>query len=405
MPESGTIESVGLDAFDLIASHPMFRGVAPEILAPLIRGCELRTLRQGDVLLESGQQNRSLFLLLDGQLKVLFDRVDSEQGFLIGAGECVGEISVIDGGMATAFVVAGAPSRLLALSESDVWEGLIRVPEIARNFMRLLADRFRARNAAMQKALEQQLRHEHLQKELAIAQEIQIGILPSDFDVWPEIDIAAEMTAARHVGGDFYDVFAVGPETVCLAIGDVSGKGVPAALFMVRTMSLLRTKVLEHHSVNVALTQLNQLLCEDNPASMFATLVVGILDRRTGVFTYATAGHDAVLIGRGGRHFQPQTPPRGILAGFDNGATYDLASVSLSIGDTLVMYTDGVTEAMNGEYQMFTLERLIDCLNAAPASSARTLARNIGAAVKEFAAGTAPSDDLTMVILRYLGAE
>jgi phosphoserine phosphatase RsbU/P len=405
VPESGTMQSVGPDAFGLIASHPLFRGVAPEILGPLIRSCELRILAQGEVLLEFGQQNRSLFLLLDGQLKVLLDRVDSEQGFLIAPGECVGEISVIDGGMATAFVVAGAPSRLLALSETDVWEGLIRVPPVARNFMRLLADRFRARNEAMQKALEQQLRHEHLQKELAIAQEIQLGILPNDLDVWPEIDIAAEMTAARHVGGDFYDVFSVGPDTVCVAIGDVSGKGVPAALFMVRTMSLLRAKVLEHQTANVALSKLNGLLCEDNPTSMFATLVVGILDRRSGVFAYATAGHDAVLVGKGGWNFQPQIPPRGILAGVDENVTYDLASVSLGIGDTLVMYTDGVTEAMNGEHQMFTLERLIDCLNGAPASSAETLARNIGSAVKEFAAGTAPSDDLTMVILRYLGAE
>lgn len=402
MPESGIIHPVVLDDLGLVASHALFRGVAPEILDPLIRGCELRDLAEGDVLLAAGQQNRTLFLLIEGQLKVLFDRVDSDQGILIGPGECAGEVTAIDGGVTTASVVANVPSRVLVLSEADVWEGLIRVPEVARNFMRLVVDRFRG---AIRKTLEQQLRHEHQQKELAIAQEIQLGILPHDFDVWPEIDLAAEMTAARHVGGDFYDVFSVGPDTVCVAIGDVSGKGVPAALFMVRTMSLLRAKVLEHQPVNMALTKLNELLCADNPTFMFATLIVGILDRRTGAFTYATAGHDAVLVGREGRDFEPLTPPRGVLAGFDQNATYDLASVSLGIGDTLVLYTDGVTEAMNGDQQMFTFDRLIGCLNSAPSSSAEGLARNVTSAVREFAAGTAPSDDLTMLILRYLGEQ
>ncbi|MCU0833042.1 MAG: SpoIIE family protein phosphatase [Chromatiaceae bacterium] len=405
MPESETVHPAGSADFDLISRHALFQGVAPETLGPLVRGCELRVLAHGDVLLTPGQRNRSLFLLLDGQLKVRLDRVDSEEGFLIVPGECAGEISAIDCGVATAFVVAAAPSRLLVLSESDIWEGLFRVPEIARNFMRLFADRFRARNEAIQKALEQQLRYEHIQKELAIAQEIQLGMLPHELNLWPEIEVAAEMTPARQVGGDFYDVFPVGPNACCLAIGDVSGKGVPAALFMVRTMALLRAEVLKDQPVNVALAKLNELLCADNPTCMFATLIAGIIDRRSGVFTYATAGHDAVLVGASGGQFQPLPPPRGILAGLDKDATYDLASVSLGSGDVLVMYTDGVTEAMNADHRMFTLARLMDCLNTKPASSADGLARRVSLAVKDFTAGTMPSDDLTMVILRYLGAE
>jgi sigma-B regulation protein RsbU (phosphoserine phosphatase) len=405
VPGSETVHPAGSADLDLVSRHALFQGIAPETLGPLVSGCELRTLARGDVLLTPGQRNRSLFLLLDGQLKVCLDRVDSEGGFLIAPGECAGEISAIDCGVATAFVVAAAPSRLLVLSESDIWEGLFRVPEIARNFLRLFADRFRARAEAMQKALEQQIRFEHIQKELAIAQEIQLGMLPHELDVWPEIEVAAEMRPARQVGGDFYDVFPVGSDTCCLAIGDVSGKGVPAALFMVRAMALLRAEILKDQPVNVALSKLNELLCADNPTCMFATLVVGIMDRRTGVFTYATAGHDAVLIGAQGAQFQPLPPPRGILAGLDKDATYDLASVSLESGDVLMMYTDGVTEAMNADHQMFTLGRLMDCLNVEPASSADGLARRVSLTVKDFTAGTIPSDDLTMVILRYLGAK
>lgn len=405
MPQSETLQRVGPADVDLISRHALFQGIASDTLGPLVRGCEIRTLVRGDVLLTPGQRNRSLFLLLDGQLKVRLDRVDSEEGFIIAKGECAGEVSAIDCGVATAFVVAEASSRILVLSESDIWEGLFQVPEIARNFMRLFADRFRARSEAMQKALEQQLRYEHIQKELAIAQDIQLGMLPHDFHVWPEIEVAAQMTPARQVGGDFYDVFPVGPDACCLAIGDVSGKGVPAALFMVRAMALLRAEVLKDQPVNVALSKLNELLCADNPTCMFTTLVVGIIDRRSGVFTYATAGHDAVLVGAKGEHFQSLPPPRGILAGIDKDATYDLASVALDSGDVLVMYTDGVTEAMNGDHQMFKLERLMDCVNAEPASSAEGLARRVALAVDGFTAGTMPSDDLTMVILRYLGAE
>ena len=388
----------------LISRQALFADIPYSALEPLIERCELRQLAGGDVLLAPGQANQTLYLLVDGRLKVRIDRVDSQEGFLILPGECTGEISIVDGKAATAFVVADEPCSVLAIPEAVLWEDFLKVPGIAKNFMRLFAERFRARNQAMQQALEQELRYEHLQKELAIAHDLQLGMLPRHFDVEAEIDLAAEMTPARHIGGDFYDSFRVGSDEYCVAIGDVSGKGVPAALFMVRAMTLLRTEVLKAQPLEEAVRCLNVLLCEDNPTCMFATLIVGVLNKRTGSFRYVSAGHDPIVFGARGTGFRPLPVPRGILAGIDERATYELGALTLAPGDVLLLYTDGVTEAMNPDGELFHFERLLHCLEEAPVDSAGELAERIKGAVGEFTAGAPASDDLTLVILRYRGA-
>ncbi len=386
------------------ARHALFEGVPPSTLESLLDRCEIRSLRVGEVLLAPGQINKHLYLLLEGQLQVRIDRIDSEQGFPIGPGEYTGEISVIDCQPATAFVVASEPSQVLVLNEEEIWERLFPVPRIARNFMRLFADRFRARNEAMRKSLEQQLRYEHLQKELAIAHEIQLGMLPRDLDLEPAIEVVADMIPAQQVGGDFYDFFPVNPEEYGVAIGDVSGKGISAALFMVRTMILLRTELLKDRPIDEAVRGLNVMLCEENPTCMFATLIAGILNKRTGVFRYVNAGHDAVVFGERGVNYRPLPPPRGILVGLDPGATYEVASLVLDQGDVVLLYTDGVTEAMNHDRHLFTVDRLMECLRQMSGVSPQELAERIKRAVREFTAGAPPSDDVTLLILRYQGA-
>ncbi len=389
-----------------IARHALFAGVSFDGLHAILARCAIQELGIGQVLLAPGQVNRTLYLVLDGQLKAHIDQIDSEEGFLIGPGECMGEISVIDSKPVTAFVVAEAPSRVLAVAEEDLWGGLLQHPQIAKNFMRLFAERFRARTEVMQKALEQQLRYEHMQKELAIAQEIQLGMLPHDLDLdlGPEIDLAAEIMPASRVGGDFYDVIPITPDEYGIAIGDVSGKGVPAALFMVRTLTLLRAELLKSQPIEDALRNVNLRLCEENAASMFATLIVAVINKSTGHLRYVNAGHDPILFGEPGRGYRPLPPPSGILIGLDETATYVVESLTLSKQDVLVLYTDGATEAMDHEHRLFTLDRLTACLDAQPTASAQGLADAVTVAVKQFSDGAAQSDDLTLVVLRYLGA-
>ncbi|MGB5199394.1 MAG: SpoIIE family protein phosphatase [Sedimenticolaceae bacterium] len=389
---------------DRIAALEIFFDIPVGTLEALLHYCELRQLAPGELLLSPGEKNDTLYLLLEGRLNVNFERPTGDGDFLIEPGECVGEISIIDGRPATAFVAAAQPSVLLAVSESRFWSDFITNPQVARNFMRLFAERFRARNQMMQRALEERLRYEHLEKELGIAQEIQAGMLPHDLDLRPQIDIVAEMVPARHVGGDFYDVFALGDDEYCIAIGDVSGKGVPAALFMVRAMTLLRAEMLRPQTLEWAVQRLNAALCEDNERCMFVTLMVTVLNRRTGELRYVCAGHNPMVLGRKGAQFEFLPAPAGILAGVDEHATYASAGLRLVPGDVLILYTDGVTEAMNSQHELFTEDRLLACLRGDPGSSAAEVGARVDDAVAAFVDGAAPSDDLTMVVLRYLGS-
>jgi sigma-B regulation protein RsbU (phosphoserine phosphatase) len=390
-------------AADRLARQSFFAGIPHDVLEPLVQHCAIRELAPDEVLLSPGEANDALFLLLEGRLRVNIDRVGADDGFAIEPGECVGEISIIDGKPASAFVVADRPSVVAAIPEARFWSDFMATPAIARNFMRLMAERFRARNQLMQQALEERLRYEHLERELGIAHELQLGMLPQDIDLSPEVDVAASMAPARHIGGDFYDLFPTGGDQTCVAIGDVAGKGVPAALFMVRTMTLLRGELLKQQPLEEAMRRLNAALCQDNPRCMFVTLVVGLLDGRSGEFRYAVAGHNPLIHGTADGVYRYLPRPHGILAGVDDGAAYEVATLQLAPGELLLLYTDGITEAMNQARELFAEERLLACLGGGPNDSSAAVANTVHGAVERFVDGAPQSDDLTLVVLRYRG--
>jgi sigma-B regulation protein RsbU (phosphoserine phosphatase) len=387
-----------------IAAHDLFCDVPGAILEAVLDYGETRELGSGDLLLSPGERSNFLYVLLEGRLGVHLERQDGNADFLVNPGEYVGEISIIDRRPATAFVIAEEPSLLLAVPESRFWDDFLGDPQVARNFMRLFADRFRSRNKMMLGSLEERLRYEHLEKELSIAEEIQAGMLPHDPDLLPEIEVVAKMVAARHVGGDFYDVFPAGDDKFCIAIGDVSGKGVPAALFMVKAMTLLRTEMLRSESLESAVEQLNIALCAGNDRCMFVTLIVGLIDRTSGEFRYVVAGHNPLVYGKRGRNFQFQGAPRGLIVGVSDDATYESTCITLNPGDVLVLYTDGVTEAMNAGHELFSNQRLLECLEQGGGATAVTIAARMDEAIAAFVGGAPQSDDVTIVVLRYLGA-
>ena len=387
----------------LIEHHTLFQGVPTDILEALVRDREIRQLAAGDILLQPGQENTNLYLLLSGQLRVHIGTVDSDSSFLIKPDECAGEISVVDNKPPTAFVVVDQPSLVLVLPEETLWEDLLQVPSIAKNFMRMFADRFRANNRAIQDALEKQRRYEYLRKELAFAYDIQLGMLPHQLNLGPTVDIATGMQPAREVGGDFFDAFPVRPDEYAVVIGDISGTGVPAALFMVRTMTLLRTELLKDQPLADAVRGLNGMLHQDNAAGMFATLVVGMFNRKTGRFDYINAGHDPVILGERGTSYRALPAATGPRIGIDRDAAFEVASVTLDKDDVLVLHTDGITDAKNDAGETFGPDRLLACLEENSATSAGELADRINRTVHRFVAGAPQSDDMTMVILRYPG--
>ncbi len=386
-----------------VSQQPFFRDVPHGTLEPLIALCRHLELQPGAVLLEPGQDNRHLFLLLDGLLRVRIDKADAREGFPIAPGQCVGEISIVDAKPTTAYVVAAEASHLLAIPEKVLWEKFLKIPKIARNFMRLFADRFRERTRAMQETLEQRLRWEHVQRELAIARDIQVGMLPGGealARLSPEVDLDARMTAASKVGGDSYDAFALDNRRICLATGDVSGKGVAASLFMVRLVSLLRAEMLRHGDPCTTVRLLNSTLCSDNPRCMLATLIVGVYDTERKSFSYVNAGHPRPLFGPGAARFESLDLPTGLIVGVEEDAAYELAVQPMAPGDVLVLYSDGVTEAMNTEHEQFSDRRLQTLLSTTGSKGAGEIIDVIDSAIRTHAAGCAQSDDWTLLVLR-----
>jgi sigma-B regulation protein RsbU (phosphoserine phosphatase) len=300
-------------------------------------------------------------------------------------------------------VVAAEPCRLLAIPERALWEEIARHPGVARNLMRQSAERFRARNAWMQRAVEDRLRYEALERELSIATEIQGSMLPQDFALSDDLDIYASMSPARHVGGDFYDASRIDDDRLYVAIGDVAGKGVPAALFVVKAMTVLRIEMLKSQVVEQAVARLNRALCRDNDRFLFVTLAVVVIDCRTGRCRYVSAGHNPVALQRSGGAFGYIEPPPGIPAGIEETAVYGVREMDLALGDALFLYTDGVTEAMTDERELFGEQRLITALNRASGLGASGLAAAVSHAVGDFAGGAPQADDLTMVVVRRSG--
>ena len=245
-----------------------------------------------------------------------------------------------------------------------------------------------------------------IEGELKVATEIQASMLPRIFPPFPqrkEFDIFATMEPAREVGGDFYDFFLIGESKLCFLIGDVSGKGVPASLFMAISKTLLKTEGLRGHSPDEMLFRVNNILCPDNDLNMFVTLFCVILDAKTGEIQFANGGHNPPLIYTDGGDFEFIQMPEGFVVGTIPDMEYECKKLILKPDDVIFMYTDGVTEAMNPAGQLFSDERLKQCLSNLKGKDIRDIIRGIRAEVETFAQGRPQSDDITMLALEYKG--
>lgn len=242
---------------------------------------------------------------------------------------------------------------------------------------------------------------ERIQTELSVATSIQMGLIPRIFPAFPErkdVDIYALIEPAKEVGGDFYDFFMLNEEKLGIVIADVSGKGIPAALFMMISKTLLKNYALEGLTVSEILYKANNALCENNEAGMFVTAFMGILDLKTGRFNYANAGHNPPLIQRqkGGYQWLPVSRSF-VLAGIEN-TRYTEQETVFKKGDRLLLYTDGVTEAMNGLQQLYTDKRLLEALNNMPEGiELSRIPDYIKSDVDNFAEGAEQADDITIL--------
>jgi len=242
--------------------------------------------------------------------------------------------------------------------------------------------------------------------ELAFAKAIQHSAMPSVFPPYPnrrEFDIHAAMYTAKEVGGDFYDFYFIDEDTLVFLIADVSGKGIPAAMFMMRSKTLIKSCAESGMSVEEVFITANEKLCEGNDAGMFVTAWMGLLNVKTGVLTFANAGHNPPLLKRADGSFEYLRSRAGfVLAGME-GIRYRKNEMQLNPGDTICLYTDGVTEATDTNEKLYGEERLLSLLNSHPVVSAQSTCEAVKADVDAFVGEAEQFDDITMLCLRYNG--
>lgn len=244
---------------------------------------------------------------------------------------------------------------------------------------------------------------ENLQREVSIAAAIQANMIPKSsylFPQHPQIKAFGVARPAKEMGGDFYDAFPIDDNHIVFVIGDVSGKGVPAALFMMETMALLRSKITKPKKFSSALVTINKLLCKNNETNMFVSLFVGLLNVMTGELRFINGGHNAPLLAHGNGRFDLLTVPINILLGVHEEAQYEVSSFQLEAGDTLVLYTDGVTEAVNDQQEFFSLERTIDVLTSTYAD-VKVLVHGLLNEITAFCGTQSQSDDITIFALQF----
>ncbi len=251
----------------------------------------------------------------------------------------------------------------------------------------------------------QKLEKSRIESELNLATSIQTSMMPNIFPAFPErpeFDIYASMDPAKEVGGDFYDFFFVDDNHLALVIADVSGKGVPAALFMMASKILINNFTMMIGSPGKTLEYANEQICKNNKEEMFVTVWLGILDIETGKLTCASAGHEYPMLNVNGK-FELLKDKHGMPVGTMDIAKYKEYEITLKKGDSIFVYTDGVAEATNAQNELFGTERTIEALNKDPDCAPTDTLKNVRSAVDGFVKEAPQFDDLTMLCLKYYG--
>lgn len=381
---SGSPELVGTDtAVFLAGSHWPLATMRREHFA------------KGEYLFHAGDNADKLFFISKGLIRL------PELDVLVRPGQILGEMGLFSPGRRrTASALSEEPVEVYTMGREEVVQLFSLNPSLALELMQLSNKRFIENLRAETEA------KERIKSELRIAHEIQTSMLPRSFPAFPdrtEFELYATMDPAEEVGGDFYDFFLVNPNKLCLVIGDVSGKGVPAALFMAVSKALLRSEAMRDFPPHEVLARVNKLLCPDNQVCMYVTVLCLMLDTQTGTVEFCNGGHLPPLLCGTHGEVEPLEAPSGKILGVLESARYESRKRTLNKGDLLLLYTDGVTEAMNRQYQLFSEDRLRRGFSCYPKHPVADVVAGIRKEIAAHAQGHPQSDDITMLALRFLG--
>jgi sigma-B regulation protein RsbU (phosphoserine phosphatase) len=245
---------------------------------------------------------------------------------------------------------------------------------------------------------------DRMEEELNIGHNIQMSMVPLQFPAFPdrdEFDVYALLKPAREVGGDFYDFFLINHDELCLVVGDVSGKGVPAALFMAVTRTMIKTCATDNNSPASIIARVNEALSVDNPECMFVTLFLGICNVNSGEFVYTNAGHNRPFIKRADGRIECIDQLHGPIAGAVGSISYKQDKLSLRKGDLIFMFTDGVSEAMDSGSNLYGDQRIVGYLEGLDGNDTRIAVDGIAASLEKFAGEARQSDDITVLAMRF----
>lgn len=441
------MNQVSTPDIDAIVGHlkaqPSFASLGERSLRELAETSPIDHEKEGTRLILQGETGHFAYLVLEGDVSV---DVETETGpvtvAVLNPGALVGEVAAFASTPRTASVSAISDVILLRLEQATIRALIARNPETAMSIIAELGTRVQNMNgtiAALTQATQALAREEFDPKmledirdqadrfahfadvfedmaseimrkrqharEMETAAEIQRSFLPADVDARfndPRFDVAALMEPAKQIGGDFYDYFMINGDTLGVAVGDVSGKGIPAAMFMSVTRTVLKTIARDNESPGKVLARVNDLLSEDNAEGMFVTLAFGKLNLKSGDFDYSTAGHEeacAVLSDGTIEKFDVQGPAIGLFEAVEFGDK----RIELVPGETVVFATDGITEAFNSYSEVYGIQRFDDALRAASGSASGELIHAVKADVANFASAAPQSDDITCLALRYFG--
>ncbi len=400
-------------------SIPLFHGIPPAELTRMINSLPVQTFEPGTYLFRDGDPGEELYVVMDGTLEVVLGAGTPDELLLkvCGPGEYIGEMGLVQpDGKRTATVRAKTRSQTWVMSRPKFMEMLERWPLIAYTMVSTLSQRLGStndstfrdlteKNHALQKAYDelkaaqqQLIEKERLERELKVAADIQLSILPDVLPAVAGFDFGARILPARRVGGDFYDVFVLEQAGhTGVVIGDVADKGVPAALFMARAHALIMAEADRGVTPGEVLMLANEHITRLQKSAQFVTALYGILDSSTRDFAYARAGHEPPLVLHhdGTVERVPHAP--GMSLGLWEDITLDERIVRLEKGSTLLLFTDGMTDCRNPQGESFGIDRIRDTLAGYRDLSGQAVCNRLFDALTAFQNGASQDDDVTLV--------
>jgi serine phosphatase RsbU (regulator of sigma subunit) len=352
--------------------------------------------RKGQFLFKLGDKAERMFYLHRGAVRL------PEIQKTVHAGEVIGELGMFSPrSERTASAICEEDLEAYSIGRQEVLEFFKRDPSLAIDLIQLTFKRLLENQRVEVEA------RERLESELRIARQIQMSMLPHSLPsaaVQGRIAIAATIEPAKEVGGDFYDYFMTKGDKLCLLIGDASGKGVPAALFVAVGKSLLRAEAGLGSRPHEIVARVNRRLCQDNPLCMFITLFCLTLDTRTGEAECCSAGHEPALLGTLKAGVETLDLPVGKAIGVMERARYQSRKIRLRAGETLFAYTDGVTDAIDAAKECFSRRRLIRCLQNSAGADLVSVLESVKKDLEAHRQFEPQSDDIAIAALRFVGA-